>query len=128
MSQSDQVCLSQIKAVPVGPYRSVRNKAQKKTDYSPIRMFLKTLYERECQVGKHLYSKVKNMLALLLGPEDDDCAESNRVMKDIYPKLHEFREQVTLSVMDNLIRKVYSTVQLRSKMIDDCSYQVFEDR
>ena len=66
------MCLSQIKPVPVGPYRSIRNKTtQKKYDFSVIRAFYKVLYERECTVGKHLYSKVKNILTFLLEPIDE---------------------------------------------------------
>ena len=65
-SLADKFCLSQIKSVPVGPYRTVRNKnTQKKNDFSVIRTFHKIMMEKECTVGKHLYSKVKNIINLL---------------------------------------------------------------
>lgn len=76
----------------MGPYRAIKNKGTtRKIEYSPIKAFFKVIYEKECQVGKHLYSKVKNMLALLLEPEEDTCAESNRIMKHVFPALDKIR-------------------------------------
>lgn len=119
MSQSDKFCLSQIKATPVGPYRSVRNKlTNKKTDYSVIRTFLRTIGQKECRSERqHLYYKVKNMLHLLLLPSQEELAENNLIIEQS-ATLSNFKDEVSRSVMDLMMAKVYSSVQLRAQPVD----------
>lgn len=61
--------------VPISPYRTVKNKVtQRKIDFSAIKQFYKILHEKECQTGKHLYSRIKNVLTFLLGPINEETA------------------------------------------------------
>lgn len=78
---ADRVCLSQIQKVPIGPYRTIKNKiTQKKSDYSVIKQFPKILYERECFVGKHLHAKIKGLLNILLSSGSEETSDKTRII------------------------------------------------
>ena len=43
---------------------------------------------------------------------------------DVFPELNNLRQDVTRNVMDNIMSKVYSSLQYMAKRIDKDTYQV----
>jgi len=60
---------------------------------------------------------------MLTSVENEECAEKNRIM-DMFPELNGLRLDVTRNVMENIMNKIYSSLQYRAKMIDTNTYQV----
>jgi hypothetical protein len=67
------------------------------------------MFEKGCHLGKHLYSKVKNILSFLTPHPNEEVFARNKVT-EMYPELNTIRTEVSKNVMEYLMSKVYASL------------------
>jgi hypothetical protein len=77
--------------------------------------------------GKHLYSKIKNLLVIMLRSIPSPLAEHSRMM-EIVPELKALQPHICRNVMEYLIGKCLGTLHLRVVREDAERFKVYNGR